>query len=107
MDCIDATTDIINAALCDRYRLPALCIGVGLAWSKAVLTMVGAKRDSHPKLIGECVYRASKLSKGTNQVIIDEHLRLAWPKSDGGRIGFRKKSFAGFDGYVLSDSRRA
>ena len=78
----------INEILHNRYLLPKLEIGIGLAYSKAIVTIVGQGTNLHPKALGECVYRASKLSNGVNEVLIDERLKLLWPHSKGGILKF-------------------
>jgi hypothetical protein len=78
----------INKILNYRYSLPDIEVGIGMAFSKAIVTIVGHGKNLHPKALGECIYRASKLSKGTNEVLIDERLELLWPKSDDGTLKF-------------------
>ncbi|MEX1261816.1 MAG: hypothetical protein WEA58_13160 [Balneolaceae bacterium] len=86
--CIDSSLNIINELLYDRYNLPPLKIGIGMAFSSAIVTLVGHGDNLHPKAIGECVYRASKLSNGVNEVYIDDRLKKLWPSSDGGKLRF-------------------
>ena len=78
----------LNNILSSRYNLPNLEIGIGLAFSKAIVTVVGYGTNIHPKAIGECVYRASKLSNGTNTILIDDRLENLWPTSKGGKLRF-------------------
>lgn len=73
-NCIGGTRDVVNNALKARYGLPPLNIGIGLSFSKAIVTLVGLDGDKHPKVVGECVYRAAKLSKGINEVYVDDWL---------------------------------
>lgn len=89
--CLRVVTDIINPILNDRYGLPNLIIGIGLAYSKAIVTTIGIKDQLHPKALGECVFRASKLSNGNNEIFYDEKLKLYWPKSNGGKLSFTEK----------------
>lgn len=93
--------DLVNEVLCERYRLPALDIGVGLAVSKTLVTLVGLAPDKQPKAFGECVFRATKLSDGKNEVICDENLKAIWPSSKGGTLRFLRKSVKNIDGYVI------
>lgn len=92
---------IVNEALFERYRLPAVDIGVGLAVSKTLITLVGLSPDKQPKAFGECVFRATKLSDGKNEVICDENLKAIWPSSKGGTLRFQRKSIKNVDGYVI------
>lgn len=78
----------LNNILNTRYTLPNLQIGIGLAYSKAIVTVVGYENNIHPKAIGECVYRASKLSNGINTILIDDRLEKLWPTSKGGKLKF-------------------
>ncbi len=78
----------INNILNERYLLPPIEVGIGLAFSKSIITIVGYGANIHPKAIGECVYRASKLSNGSNQILIDDKLNLFWPTSEDGKLKF-------------------
>lgn len=87
--CIEYISTEVNDILKKRYNLPKLEIGIGMAYSKAIVTLVGHGENLHPKAIGECVYRASKLSdKGRNEVYIDDRLKNLWPSSDDGKLRF-------------------
>lgn len=78
----------INKILDERYSLPNLEIGIGMAFSKAIVTVVGHRKNLHPKALGECIYRASKLSNGRNEVFIDDRLEVLWPTAKGGPLKF-------------------
>ena len=65
---------IVNDILHERYSLPGLNIGVGLSCSKAIVNLVGIEGNKHPKAFGDCVFKATKLSSGHNQVFVDEKL---------------------------------
>lgn len=93
---------LVNHILDTRYSLPPLEVGIGMAFSQAIVTIVGHGTNIHPKAIGECVYRASKLSNGTNQILIDKRLKQLWPKTEGGQLRFnlftnRKIDFEAFE----------
>ncbi len=102
--CIGAGRDIVNDIIDERYRLPNLNIGVGMAYSKAMVTTVGLPDNLHPKAIGQCVYRATKLSNGFNEINVDVCLKELWPSTKEGKIGFgMKRSFGQYaDGYKLT-----
>ncbi len=100
-DCLEVTRRVVNPALTDRYNLPPLNIGVGMALSKAIVTLVGLQENRQPKAIGECVWRATKLSGGVNQIIIDEKMQIAWPKRENGPVRFKTKNMRGVTGFVL------
>ena len=102
-NCIDFTLTIVNDELKTRYRLAALSIGIGMAYSKALVSLVGLEGAGHAKAIGDCVYNATKLSDGRNEIIIDEQMRKRWPKSPGGLIKFTStKRLNGASGYIVS-----
>jgi class 3 adenylate cyclase len=93
---------IVNHELNNRYSLPALDIGIGLAMSKTIVTLVGLEGEKHPKAIGECIYRATKLSCGTNRIYIDTQVKSAWPSTTGGRLRFLSRELDGVNGYLIS-----
>lgn len=94
--------DIVNDILNERYGLPVIDLGVGLSLSKTLVTLVGLPKQKQPKAFGECVFRATKLSGGRNQILADRNLRIAWPKRKGGSLVFKQKSMKGVNGYLLS-----
>jgi len=98
---IGDTRSIVNNILKSRYRLPGLDLGVGLAMSKSLVTLIGLEGEKHPKAFGECVFRATKLSGGTNRIIIDKNTRAIWPSERGGTLRFEPKQLSGVDGYLL------
>lgn len=98
---LELVSELVNPILHFRYGVPELAIGVGLAFSKAIVTVVGLGASRQAKAFGECVWRASKLSGGRNEVIVDESIKLAWPTSKGGRLHFRPTKLKGSDGFVV------
>lgn len=101
-ECLTATLDIVNPALDRRYDLPPLEVGIGLGYSKAIITTIG-ENNAHPKIIGECVYRASRLCGERNEIAIDSHLEAAWPKDPKkGRVSMRGIKRDGVDGYIVT-----
>ena len=93
--------DILNEILLERYRLPEIDLGVGLAYSKAIVSLVGLPGERHPKVFGECVYRATKLSGGNNEICVDDRVRALWPTAKNGIISFIKKNIKGLEGHVI------
>lgn len=100
-NCVSDTRQIVNDALNARYSLPPLKLGVGLAISKTIVTLVGLPGEKHAKVIGECVYRASKLSKGINEVYIDKYLKARWPKGKDGLLNFHPKNIREMEGFLV------
>jgi len=101
-DIMDDTLGIINNILKERYALPALEIGIGLSISKALITLVGLSGEKHPKAFGSCVFYATKLSGGQNEIFTDKWLRDSWPSSHGGRLKFQAKKIKGVNGYLIA-----
>lgn len=100
-NCIGDTRTIVNEALTSRYELPELDLGVGLGFGNAIIQLVGVPSRMHPKAIGPCVYHATKLSVKRNEILISEPLRLAWPKSKGGKLKFSKVTAGDVAGYRI------
>lgn len=96
--CLDCVEGIVNPELHRRYRVPPLRVGIGLAYSPAVITAVGLPGNRLPKVIGECVYRATKLCKGDNEIVVDGLLNAIWPSSAGGKLQFAPRTFKGSAG---------
>jgi len=98
---MDDTLLIVNDILNKRYGLPPLAIGIGLSMSKALVTLMGLQGNKHPKAFGICVFKATKLSSGINEILTDEWLRDSWPSSSGGLLRFKSRNVKGVDGYLL------
>lgn len=96
----------INKALKTRYNLEEINIGIGLALSQALICLVGSGSSKQAKAIGECVYRATKISHETNKVAVDANMNSAWPinpKGTGGlRFNKRKKENLNLEFYTIS-----
>ena len=95
------TLSILNHILKERYNLPKLEIGIGLSMSKALVTLVGLSGEKHPKAFGSCVFYATKLSGGRNEILTDKWLRDSWPSSSGGKLKFNHKKINKVDGYLI------
>lgn len=101
-DCLTACDSIINPLLTD-HGIPGIVIGVGMAYSRAIITTVGSPAFSQPKAIGECVFYAAKLCKGRNEIHIDKALKCIWPIRKGGTVRFKRLDRSdGIEGYCLS-----
>jgi len=87
-ECIRVVKEVVNPILSERYNLPPLIVGVGLAYSQAIITVVGHNENLHPKALGVCVFRATKMSDGDNEVRIDDKLKAFWPTTKGGTLKF-------------------
>lgn len=101
-DSIGICRTLVNQELNNRYDLPSLDLGVGLACSPALITLVGLNGAKQAKAFGECVFRATKLSQGNNKIYVDAKLEAMWPTSNSiGGLKFRKKEINGVDGYLI------
>lgn len=97
--CMEMVRPIVNQEIKDRYNLPPLDIGIGMACGPAMVRKVAKK---HVKAFGRCVWTASKLSGETNTILVDDQLKAKWPSSKGGRISFRRiERVRGEVGYKL------
>ncbi len=95
---------IVNDELQSWFDLPPIDLGIGMALSKAVVTVVGHPEQRRAKVIGECVFRASKIALLKNGIAVDKLLKEFWPSSAHGKVIFKplKDSGRGFDAYQLS-----
>lgn len=84
-----SSTQILNP-LFKHLQLPTIDLGIGIDHGATIVTRFGYKTDNDLKAFGSCVYNASKLSKGMNEIIISEKSQSAWPTSPGGKIQFSR-----------------
>ena len=99
--CMKAMREIINPILYSRYQLPPVQIGIGLAVSKAIITVTGHGNFVKPTAFGVCVFNASKLSKGFDEVIVDAALERKWPTAPDGTLRFTLRRMDDIDGYLI------
>jgi class 3 adenylate cyclase len=104
VDCLESVKTIANPILLERYKLPSIEIGVGMAYSQSIVTVIGDGSNIKPIAFGKCVFDATKLSKGRNQVIVSESLKLIWPTGEKGRITFLPTRIKDHSGYVMHES---
>lgn len=103
-DVLEETCPIVNNILHSKYNLPSLEIGIGLAMSKAIVSLTGLPDNPHPKAFGECVFRATKLSVGKNIICVDERMRKHWPSSPNGKVSFKETNLTvgnNIKGYIM------
>lgn len=99
---VGRTRQLVNIILSERYNLPELDLGVGLALSKTIVTLIGLPGEKHPKAFGECVFRATKLSGGKNEIYVDEFVRGTWPKAENGTLRFTLREKNNVNGYLIT-----
>ncbi len=98
---INDTRIILNNILFERYCLPEINLGVGLACSKTLITLIGLEHEKHPKAFGKCVFRATKLSSGINEICVDEVLKDMWPSTQRGTLNFKETNKSNVKGYIV------
>jgi class 3 adenylate cyclase len=99
---LEVLNEIINPILFNRYGLPPVEIGIGLAFSDAIICRFGHKPNTQIKVIGQCIYFASSLAKeGRNEILIHEDLERIWPTAKIGTIKFVGRRVKDFTGYLL------
>jgi len=103
-NCLEALRKVINPVLNSRYQLPNLSIGIGMAYSRAIVTIVGTEKFQQPKAFGHCVFYATKLAHGENEIVVDKAMKMIWPTAEDGKISFRDKRFGDYSGYLLEES---
>jgi len=100
--CVEAVIKVICPILNARYQLPGIQIGIGLAFSDAIISRFGHKPNTQIKVIGQCIYFASSLAKeGHNEIFIHEWLEKSWPTSTSPTVRFSSRKIRDFDGYLL------
>lgn len=104
--CLVDARNIVNNALRTRYHLPAIDMGIGLSLSDALVSLVGIDGARHPKVIGRCVWQASKLAGGRNEIYVDSVLDNMWPVSKEGKLNFTRKRVRGYDGFLVSRAEK-
>ncbi|MNY73250.1 hypothetical protein D3C86_2119940 [compost metagenome] len=70
--------------------------------SKTIVTLVGLPGEKHPKAFGECVFRATKLSGGKNEIHVDDFVYGTWPKTDTGTLRFSRREKNNVNGYLIT-----
>lgn len=83
-----AARALILNPLFQSLQLPTIDLGIGIDHGVTIVTRFGYKTDNDLKAFGSCVYNASKLSKGINEIIISDKSKLAWPSSSEGKLLF-------------------
>jgi class 3 adenylate cyclase len=73
-----------------KYNLPIINLGIGIDHGLTIVTRFGHKTDNDLKAFGRCVYNASKLSKGFNEIVVSEQSQGKWPSSATGTLKFTK-----------------
>lgn len=106
MQSLDVLAQLVNPILKKRYRLEPLKIGIGLGMGPALVTAVGTGPYYQGKVFGECVFRATKLSKEIAEARIDKQLYFAWPVAEKGTVFFENRNIGNIHGYLLNGKRQ-
>lgn len=77
--------------------------GVGIDHGKVIVTKIGNDTFYDVKAFGDCINKASKLSKGkAGTVLVTTKIKDLWPSSKNGLIHFQQIGVQ--DGYLLNKS---
>lgn len=101
--CVGDIRAIINGHLRNRYDLPAINLGVGISIGNAMVTLVGSEKNMQPRAIGQCVWEATKLSGGTNSVLISDMAKGIWPTVKSSSMQFMRAKMRDVVGYELKN----
>lgn len=96
--------NLLNDAIQKKLSLPEsekIDLGIGLAHSQTIIHAIGLQGELHAKAFGSCVYDATKLSSGMNEIFVSENLQAIWPKSDRGKMKFKRFAKDNFIRYKL------
>jgi len=72
--------------------------------SKAVVSLVGLQNSRYAKAVGRCIYFATKLSAGKNEIYVDKSIDEAWPTTKEGKVRTQLRKIRGVDGYLVYES---
>ena len=104
--CMEVIKQVVNPMLFERYELPALKMGIGMAFSQSIVTVTGDGETLKPTAFGHCVFDATKLSKGENQIFVADSLERIWPVAESGKKGkvrFTKTAMKEPGAYIMTD----
>lgn len=87
-DILWARENILNPFF-SSVGLPEINMGIGIDHGTTIVTRFGYRYDTDLKAFGSCVYNASKLSKGLNEVLVSHRSQLVWPTGPGGNLHFQ------------------
>lgn len=108
--CFSALSLAINPALENRYKIHPLEAGIGLALSKGIVQRIGSPGYTQDRVFGRCVFAASKLARGRNEIRGDKEIEHAWPESKGGILKFipiNKTETDGIEGFIIQKTESA
>lgn len=88
---VQSLSPMLEKRLQEYYKEEIMQIGVGLAMSPTLLSKVGLGSGAEIKAFGPCVYDASKLNYGRNEVLVESSLRAEWPIATNGNGGLSFK----------------
>jgi adenylate cyclase len=86
-DIMDARQYILNPFFRSN-GLPEIDLGIGIDHGMTIVTKFGYRNDTDLKAFGKCVYNASKLSKGFNEILVSDQSKQKWPYGEGGNLRF-------------------
>lgn len=103
IDMIRALKEVVNPVIKANVKWEIQC-GIGIDHGDVIVTKIGTNGAFDVKAIGDCINKASKLSSGTDNIIVTKKIRDKWPTGKNGKIGFKAVRIKDLDGYALSKS---
>jgi len=97
---VNSILNIVNPLL-GNFRIEPIHAGVGIAASKALITVVGVEGNYLPKVIGQCVFQATKCSSGFDAVALDQSAKLLFKSTQNGKLKFQKYTSQDDSGRVV------
>lgn len=101
MKLLEVVQQAVNPVLKEAEILWPLQCGVGIAHGSVVVTKIGTNSIHDVKAFGNCINKASKLSSGTDKVIVTKQVKELWPSSKGGKMRFHSTRVKDVEGYEL------
>lgn len=86
-DIMDARQNVLNPFFLEN-DLPQINLGIGIDHGITIVTKFGYRYDTDLKAFGRCVYNASKLCKGFNEINVSQNSQSVWPSGQGGNLQF-------------------
>ncbi len=107
-DILEARETILNPFL-EEHGLSPIDMGIGIDHGVTIVTQFGYRGDTDLKAFGKCVYNASKLSKGINEIFVSENSQSRWPQGTGGLLRFGNSFYTegnsiGFTTYKVTNN---
>ena len=87
-DMLTVNEKVVNRIIDEKQLGSKLSIGVGVTYDSVIVTKIGINSAFDVKAFGDCINKASKYSKGENQVKVSKKVKNEWPVGKNGIISF-------------------